>query len=230
MNPLIPPLPPVIPNPRVPPPEPTSLLGRLLRTPQSLVTADDESPQPLLFALGIAGTVVYGLVLASFAMGPHWWAAPLKTSLGLLVAMALCAPSLFVFASLSGARLRARDVLVLFAGFHGLTSLLLLSLAPVSWVFSQSSQFAGFIGMLHWTFWLVSAGFGLRFVAHGVRLLGGTSSGAVGVWAVLFLLVCFQMGTSIRPLLADSDSFFPGEKKSFFSHWSEVLGAPDSPR
>ncbi len=224
--PLPPPLPPSAATATAvnPVPDPTTLLGRLLRTPQSLVAADDDSVPPRLFALGLVGTLVYGLVLASFSMGPHWWAPPLKASLGLMVALLLCAPSLFVFASLSGARMRGRDVLVLLAGLHGLASLLLLSLAPVAWVFSQSTQSPGFIGALHWIFWLVAAGFGLRLVGRGLRLLGANASGGFGVWAILFLLVCFQMATSVRPLLADSEQLLPAEKKSFLAHWGDVMG------
>ncbi len=220
--------PPPIPSPTHPDapvaPEPNTLLGRLLRSPHSLLASGDDSVAPRLFGLGLGGSLIYGIVLASFATGPHWWAPPLKVMLGLLVSLLLCAPSLFVFASLSGAHLRGRDVVALLAGLHGLASLLLLSLAPVAWVFSQSTSSAGFIGTLHWLFWLVAAGFGLRFVGRGLRQLGANSTGAFGVWAILFLLVCFQMATSVRPLLADSDALLPSEKKSFLTHWNEVLG------
>lgn len=229
MNPTPPSMtPPPLPHTPEPPPEPTTLLGRLLRTPQSLVVSPDDTVPLRLFALGLGGSLVYGLVLASFSAGPHWWVPPLKLALGLLAALALCAPSLFVFASLAGARLRARDVLVLLAGLHGLASLLLLSLAPVAWVFSQSTQSAGFIGTLHWLFWIVAAGFGLRLVGRGLRLLGGGSAGAFGVWSLLFLFVCFQMATSLRPLLSDAAFGLPAEKKSFLSHWGDVLSAGES--
>ena len=82
------------------------------------------------------------------------------------------------------------------------------------------------MGTIHWVFWLVSAGFGLRLVGRGLRLLGARSGGAFGVWAVIFLLVSFQMATTVRPLLGKSDNLLSAEKKSFLTHWSEEINAP----
>ena len=218
--------PPPLTNPYVPPaapPEPTTLLGRLLRTPQSLLLDEGVGLPARLFLLGLAGTVIYGLVLGSFSGGDQLWAAPLKLTLGLLLALFLCTPSLFVFATLAGAHIEPRQLLTLLGGLLGLAGLLLASLGPVGWVFSQSTQSAAFIGSLHWIFWLVSAGFGLRLVSRGLRVLGARSGGAFGVWAIIFLLVCFQMATTVRPLLGPSPTLLTAEKKSFLTHWNETL-------
>ncbi len=210
--------------------EPSTLLGRLLRNPQSLVSDEDAAIPPRLFLLGIVGTLVYGLVVASFSGGMQWWAAPLKLTLGLLLSVLLCTPSLFVFAALAGAQLQPRQLVNLLGGLLGLSGLLLVSLGPVAWVFSQSTQSAAFMGTIHWVFWFVSVGFGLRLVGRGLRLLGARSGGAFGVWAIIFLLVTLQMATTVRPLLGQSEVLLSAEKKSFLTHWGDTINPPDAKR
>ena len=55
------------------------------------------------------------------------------------------------------------------------------------------------------------------------------SAGALTTWVVIFLLVCLQMTTALRPILGTSTTFFPAEKKFFLGHWGECLSQAMEP-
>ena len=71
------------------------------------------------------------------------------------------------------------------------------------------------MGTLHLFFWLVGLGFGLRFLAAGSRHLK--------TWTVIFVVVCLQMTTTLRPIVGHAERFLPTEKKFFIAHWWESL-------
>ena len=105
-------------------------------------------------------------------------------------------------------------------------TLLLIGFAPVAWVFSQSTESVAAMGALHILFWFVAAYFGLRFLTAGFRHLNATSNAGLNVWIVLFIMVCLQMTTSLRPLVGKADTFLPKQKKFFVTHWSESMKLP----
>ena len=39
----------------------------------------------------------------------------------------------------------------------------------------------------------------------------------------IFVLVCVQMTTALRPIIGTSETLLPPERKFFLAHWSEVL-------
>src|SRR5688572_15240633 len=129
------------PRPKGPPPKNT--VDLLLRRPDALIaTLERDTPARVilrLLALSLAGHLAYGLVVASFAQGMQWWAAPLKIALGTALCGAICFPSLYIFLCLSGADVRASQVVALLVGASASTAIFLAGFAPVTWVFSTSS-------------------------------------------------------------------------------------------
>ena len=91
-----------------------NVVDLLLRDPAALLARFDgsESSRSLasLAAIALAGYLVYGWVVASFAGGMQWWASPLKILLGISLCGAICFPSLYILVCLSGARARATQV------------------------------------------------------------------------------------------------------------------------
>ncbi len=228
MNPTPPPIPGQTPGPTPspiqPPPPPKHLIGQLLRNPRALVDGSgSEAGIPALIGLTLLGAIIYGLVIGSFARGNLLWLAPLKLVGGLLLSGVICTPSLYVLSVMAGADLRPRQLGIVLGGCLALTTLLMLSFAPVAWVFSESSSSAGFVGFMHWCLWLLSATFGLRLGRACLHALGARYPGSFIVWSIIFLLVTFQMATALRPWLEDSPAAFASEKMSFLSHWSKVL-------
>jgi hypothetical protein len=177
-----------------------------------------------LLAFALVGMAVYGLVVGSFSGGAQMWIAPAKLALGTFLAILICLPSLYIFTGLAGIDVRLRTVIgVLFAAV-ALSSLLLIGFAPVAWIFSQSTDSTAFMGGLHLILWVIAIAFGLRLIGAMGRLLAGSTRGQMKLWSLIFILVCLQMTTTLRPIIGTSDRFLPGEKKFFLTHWFETLG------
>ena len=178
----------------------------------------------LVFAL--VGMAAYGSVVGSFSGGAQMWIAPAKITLGTLFSILICLPSLYIFAGLAGINVPLRTIVgVLFAAV-ALSSLLLIGFAPVAWIFSQSTDSIPFIGALHLILWIIAISFGLRLIGEMGRLLAGPTGGQMKLWNLIFILVCLQMTTTLRPIIGPSDHFLPGEKKFFLTHWGETMGKP----
>lgn len=192
-----------------------------------------SSPQAraLIFALtGIAlgAALIYGLVMGTFAGGAQLWAAPLKFTAGLLLSALICLPSLYIFSCLGGSAARLHEVAGLLAGLLALVTILLIGFAPVAWVFSQSTESVVAMGVLHLVFFLISMGFGIRFLIQGFTRMAGRSADVLKLWVMVFLLVALQMSTALRPLVGTANTFLPGEKKFFLKHWTDTIQASGS--
>lgn len=181
----------------------------------------------LVFAL--LGMAAYGVVVGSFAGGTQMWIAPAKIAIGSLLSILICLPSLYIFACLGGIDARLRTVTgVLFAAV-GLGALLLIGFAPVAWIFSQSTDSVAFMSALHIGLWAIGIAFGLRLIDAMSRLLSGSVRSHLKLWGCIFVVVCLQMMTTLRPIVGTSAHFLPGEKKFFLAHWIETVFGPTKP-
>jgi hypothetical protein len=210
-----------------------ALFEALLRRPHELVARLAEPGQRATgrFALLALGSfLLFGVVLGCFAKHEQLWAAPLKLAAGLGIAGVICFPSLFIFATLSGAKVAAGQLAACFSGALALAGLLLLGFAPAVWIFAESTDSYGFMGMLGIGSWLIALHFGLRFLRAATRAAGATQRGPLFLWGFVFLLVTLQMTTSLRPILGRSDRFLTQEKKFFLQHWGEWAGKTQNPK
>ena len=53
---------------------------------------------------------------------------------------------------------------------------------------------------------------------------GESGRGHLKTWSLIFIFVCLQMTTMLRPIVGRSDHFLPKEKKFFLTHWVDSLG------
>jgi hypothetical protein len=174
-----------------------------------------------LVLVALVCALIYGVVVGTFSRGDQLWIAPLKIAGGLLIASVICLPSLYIFACLSGSRARLSEMAGLLAGALLLMTLLLIGFAPVAWLFSESTSSICWMGALHLLLWGIATVFGLRFLGAGFAATQARSQAGLRVWAVIFVLVCLQLTTALRPIIGTSDKVFPGatEKKFFLKHW-----------
>lgn len=209
-----------------------SLFEALLRRPNELVGRLAEpghrATGPFL-ALAVVSFLLFGVVLGCFAKYEQLWAAPLKITAGAVVAGAICFPSLFIFTTLAGGRVAAGQLAACFAGTLALAGLLLLGFAPAVWIFAESTDSFGFMGVLALGAWLIALLFGLRFLQAAARATGASQRGPLRIWSVIFLLVTLQMTTSLRPILGRSTTALTHEKKFFLQHWGEWFGRSQTP-
>ena len=209
-----------------------AVIEALLKRPAQLIEALQHAPTLrlpwLLATFALLSFAAYGLVVGSFSGGAQWLAAPLKVSLGALVSMLICLPSLFIFTCLTGAEVTLRGVVGTLCAALALAAFMLIGLVPVVWVFSQSTDALAFIGALHLVFWLIALGIGLRLLRVLMDLLRVRDRLHLKVWTIIFVLVSLQMTTALRPILGTADRWLPQEKKFFAAHWMEHL-SPNTP-
>jgi hypothetical protein len=202
---------------------PVTAIEALLREPRRVLFQAMQSGKGALsvqlLLVAIVSSLIYGAVVGAFSGGTQLWIAPLKVAGGLLVSALICLPSLYVFSCLAGSQAKLGEVVVLVGGLLALTTILLIGFAPVAWVFSQSTSSAVAMGALHLAFWFVATCFGWRFLRTGFQHLSAQSTGTLHVWIVIFVLVCLQMTTALRPIVGTSKTIFPTEKKFFIHHW-----------
>lgn len=211
------------------PANPIAALENLLKHPGRIVHELHQTRGTILaswlLVFGIIGVAIYGIVVGAQSGGDQMWIAPLKLGLGTLLSVLICLPSLYIFTCLGGIDAQLRGVCgALFAAVC-LSSILLIGLAPVAWIFSQSTDSVVFMGALHLLFWIIGIRFGLRLVDAMGRFLGAASRGHLRIWSVIFVLVCFQMTTTLRPIIAPSKTFLPSEKKFFLANWYEAINS-----
>lgn len=215
-----PPLDPVLPEK----PDLKSLFEALLRRPHALLQRLGTPGVTRLFSvMALVSFLLFGVVLGCFAKHEQLWAAPLKITAGVAIAAVICFPSLYIFATLAGARIQLAQLASALAGALALAGLLLLGFAPAVWIFAESTDSFGFMGFLAIAAWLIAILFALRFLKTVLFYSGGTQLGPIVVWSIVFLLVSLQMTTSLRPILGTSPDFLTQEKKFFLQHWGENI-------
>ena len=200
------------------------LADALLRAPERALAALNHQKFGLLqlFLLVVACVSVTAVVLASFSGGWQYLAVPLKFVIVVVAGPLLCLPSLYIFSCLSESKSSVRDVALALGSGLGVQALLLCGLAPVAWVFSQSTNSVGFMGALYLAMYLVSSAFGLGLTR---RLLAqdGLRVGNYRLWQIMFMVVVLQLSTTLRPIVGPFDGFAAREKLFFAVHWLQSL-------
>ncbi len=210
-----------------------TLFEALLRRPQTLVArlAEPKHGATGRFAgMTLVSMLLFGLVLGCFAKHEQLWAAPAKITAGLVFAGLICFPSLYIFATLAGARVTISQLAACLAGALALAGLLLLGFAPAVWIFAESTDSLGFMGVLAIGTWVIAITFAFKFLKSAIFATGGTQKGPMVIWSAVFLLVTLQMTTSLRPILGRSDLMLTQEKKFFLQHWGETFGSSLKPK
>lgn len=239
------------PLPAKPPPEPgtrylfeplpagggwNGVLPALLRQPGQIVyqlhqPAGGRAVATVLAVFALLCLGAYGVVVGSFSGGTQLWAAPLKITGGALATAAICLPSFYVLACLGGANetLKLGPLAGLLLATVALNAIVLVSFAPIAWVFSQSTDSAAFISCLHLVLWSVGFCFGMRLVFLGARFFGVNARAYLVLWVIIVTLVSLQMMTTLRPIVGHSDRLISAEKKFFLQHWLELFGESSDP-
>jgi hypothetical protein len=176
-----------------------------------------------LTTLVVVTMIITGLVVAGFSGGAQLWIVPIKLSLGMLACALLCLPSLYIFSSLAGAAQSLRETAAALLMGVALMGVLLVGLAPVSWLFSQTTSSPAVMGGLHITALLVASYFGLGLVRRVLGALNDQPLSGMGGWSFMFVLVLLQMTTTLRPLVGPYEGALLGSKRFFLTHWAQTV-------
>lgn len=206
-------LPPPMPAEPAPAPAPSAApaapgsLSELLKAPDryalGIVGGGDVGPRvALALAAAAAGFALYFFAAGFFA---EWRIALLDAAKGAgvaLFAFALCLPSLYVFSCVSGATLRAGQIVAAGAACLATAGMLLAALAPVLWLFAVSSSSAAFVTALAVLLAVPAVWLAVR-PAIGLQAAGGVRSTAgLRLWLAVLAVVALQTVTLLRPMLS----------------------------
>lgn len=197
------------------------LFGPTADEPVADWLVEAPSRQRRLAALAAGGLVLYGAIAGLFAGSGQVWVTALKAPLVVALALLLCLPSLVVATALGGARWTARRVVAASLAFVAGLSLLLVTLLPISWLFTVSSRRLASLAGLHVLAWSIA----LLFAQRALRnFTPARARAALALWTWLFLVVSFQSATYLQPLLwreAGTD-LFPRPRQFFLEHFAEA--------
>ena len=199
------------------------IVAALVQTPADLLAeANRPGQRPILRLAGLsmAAMVIVGIVVASFSGGAQMFVVPIKLCLGLSLCALLCFPSLYIFSSVAGAVQSVRETALALAMGVSLIGVLLVALAPVTWLFAQSTHAPGVMGALHVVALVVSTAVGVRLMAKVMRALNGRTIAGVRAWGLMFVVVMLQMTTTLRPLVGEFDGLWHSERVFFLEHWT----------
>ncbi|HJL16945.1 MAG TPA: hypothetical protein RMH99_14870, partial [Sandaracinaceae bacterium LLY-WYZ-13_1] len=204
---------------------PFAVVEALLKSPASLLH-EVQRGRSILFSLSalvVVTMILTGLVMAAFSGGLQLLWVPVKLSLGVFFCALITLPSLYIFSCLAGAEQSLRETFGAMLMGVALMGVLLVGFAPVSWVFSQATSSAAFMGGLHLLFLVISSVFGVGLIGRALSAANGRTLRGTALWGVLFVLVLFQMSTTLRPLIGDFDGVALHGKQFFLAHWVETL-------
>ena len=176
-----------------------------------------------LAAVHAVALVAVGLVIGSFHGGAQLFLVPLKLVLGAFFCALICLPSLHVFSCLAGARQSLRETAGALLMGTSRMAILLVGFAPIAWIFAQATTSDVFIGGLQLVFFVVSCVFGLSLVKRALAAMNGSDLPGISAWNALFIVVAFQMTTTLRPLVGSADDVVLHDRLFFLTHWIRSL-------
>ena len=204
-------------------------LRALLRAPGTVVArlaADRDlwGPALVLLAWGLVFHAVFGFAMGLYGGWGTALMAAAKAPLIVLCALALCVPSLHIFSCVADMPITLAQTLLLGTSVVAMTGLLLVALAPVTWLFAVSTDSLAFVVVLNVAIWFLCVGFSLRLfgrlsVIDPVRHAFGAKW-----WLVIYVVVSLQMATTMRPLLGTpAEGWWTPGKKFFVAHFIDSI-------
>lgn len=210
--------------------EKTPGLGELLRAPGEVMGFVDGKERYWRLAAFLALVTVVGCALFGFAVGSFvdLKVAALDAAKMVSVAafsFALCFPTLYVFATISGSKLSATRLAVIGLVCTATFGSLLAALSPILWLFSVSTEKAAFIVVLSCLLVALSLGFVARPIAAAAEKGIVANIAGLHMWLVVFAVVALQTVTLVRPMLAPIGTpRTPSGKCFFLMHFGEAVG------
>ncbi len=127
-----------------------------------------------------------------------------------LVTLLICVPSLHYFNILFGSRQTLSQTIALILTAISTTSVLMVSLAPITLFFLLTSNRYQFFKLLNVTFLAIASFLGVSFLRQGMRAVTAADDQGRGVrrcifliWVFLYGFVGSQMAWTLRPFMGD---------------------------
>jgi hypothetical protein len=167
---------------------------------------------------------VYGFVMVMHVGFDHASLVALKFPIVFLSSILLTMPTLYVFSAIRGTRLSLREMFTSTLSGIGLTSIVMIALIPIIWLFAYSNASETFLKVLNFFFVTGSLIGGFVTINGAFKHIsnhdnpeakGYKGSGIFALWTIIFLLVFAQMLANFGPFFDKSTDFVRKERKSF---------------
>ena len=210
--------------------EKTPGLGELLRAPGEIMGFADGKARCWRLAAFLALVTAVGCALFGFAVGSF---VDLKVAafdaakmVGIAAfSFALCFPTLYVFATISGSKLSAARLAVLGLVCTATLGSLLAALSPILWLFSVSTEKVAFIVVLSCFLATLSLVFVMSPITAAAEKGVVANRAGLHLWLIVFAIVALQTVTLVRPMLAPVGTPRTPEGKCFFlMHFGKSVG------
>jgi hypothetical protein len=175
-----------------------------------------ESKLRAMLVSSTAFCILYGAVMGSSHSLWQTLSSGFKLPILFLATLFVCVPSLYFFSLLFGSRQSLRQNLTLIMTAVTVTSVLLLSLAPITLFFllTNTEQYQ-FFKLLNVAIFGISGLMGVVFLWQGMKVVSGdTKEGASSrkwvmiIWMFVYAFVGSQMGWTLRPFVGDPGAPF----------------------
>ncbi len=155
---------------------------------------------------------IYGLTVGFF--GGYWQmlSSGVKVPLMLFGTLGVCLPALFTFNVLLGSKLSFRQTTSILLIATYLMSIIMVSLAPILFFFTLSTDNRAFFSLLNILFCIISGGFGLNILWKGLHYLTVRSGNPpdliiIRIWSFIYMFVGTQFAWLLRPFIGHKGQF-----------------------
>jgi len=216
-----------------------SIMPDFLRDPDAFFRDIQEGREvkAKVLTLGLASILffmAYGFMVGLSKSPVQALSSAVKMPILFLVTMAFCLPALYFFSlALLGTPLKIIQVLAVVLAGMGVTSFLLLGLAPITMFFVLTSENYAFFQLLAVAFTGVSAWIGVYFLWRGMTLVDtarDNSTRRLGkrilmLWILLYGFVGTQMTWRLSPFIGKPEDPFYLVKPSRDNFYVDVIHA-----
>ncbi len=175
---------------------------------------------------------VYGVVMGSSASVWQAMSSAVKLPLLFVATLIICAPTLYFFNVLYGSSQNLTQSVALMLTAITVTSVLLMSFAPILIFFLLTTSGYQFFKLLNVLFFSICAIVGVAFLGQGVRIVsaaGKEGSGArrrvLWMWILIYAFVGSQMAWALRPFIGAPSMQFEFFRQLGGNFYGNVLGS-----
>ena len=193
-----------------------------------------DVPQKIqaLFVSCFIFLAIYGAVMGAAHSIPQAAVNLVKLPLLFLATLAICTPSLHFFNILFGSRQTLPQTVALILTAMATTSVVLFSLAPITFFFLITTTEYPFFKLMNVIFFAVAGSLGVIFLQQGMRIVTEREDGGEGIktrrlifilWIFLYGFVGSQMAWTLRPFVRSPSEPFVIVSERGGNFYSDVV-------
>jgi hypothetical protein len=181
---------------------------------------------------------IYGAVMGSTASAWQAMSSAVKLPMLFVATLIICSPTLYFFNVLFGSNQSLTQNFALMLTAITVTSVLLLSFAPIVVFFLLTTSGYQFFKLLNVAFFTICATVGVMFLNQGMRIVSAAGKEGAGarrwvmwLWVIVYAFVGSQMAWTLRPFIGAPSMKFELFRQlggnfytNIFSSIGEILG------